>query len=72
MDEYLECRYKSLEETVLQIRKYIISKKLKTDDTKNKATILASWLMEKKTESTFLNLVEEKPAEGYQISILPV
>ena len=48
------------------------AKSCNTDDTKNKATILASWLMEKRNESTFLNLVEEKPAEGYQISIFPV
>ena len=53
MDEYLECRYKSLEETVLQIRKYIISKKLIRDDTKNKATILASWLMKKQRIDVF-------------------
>lgn len=44
---------------------------MKAEKTKNMATILASWLMEK-NESTFVKAVEEKLAEGYKPAMISV
>lgn len=64
MDEYLDCRYKVLKRPSPDLKVYH-RQRLKADETKKKAMILASWLM-KNNESTFLNLIEEKLADGYQ------
>lgn len=60
----------SLKETVYRSEN-IHQQKLKADETKNEATILALWLRGK-NKSTFLILIEGKQAEGYQISMLPL
>ena len=64
MDQYLERRYELLKRASDDPRTFQ-EQKTKAEKTKNMATILASWLMEKK-ESTFLKAVEKKLAEGYK------
>lgn len=70
MDKYLECRYELLKRASND-PKVFQEQKLKAEKTKCMATILASWLMEKK-ESTFLKAVEEKLAEGYKPAMFSV
>lgn len=69
MDEYLECRYQVLKRPSVNPQAFR-QQKLKVDQTKYMATTLASWLMEK-GESTDINPIEEKVAEGYKISMFP-
>lgn len=70
MDEYLESRYQVLKRPSKDPQ--IFHQQTQTaNQTIKTASVLASWLM-KRQESTFLNHIEEKLAEGYKISILPV
>lgn len=70
MDQYLESRYELLKRASDDPRTFQ-ERKMKAEKTKHMATILGSWLTEKK-ESTFLKAVEEKLAEGYKPAILSV
>lgn len=68
MDQYLGSRYEVLKRASDDPKKFQ-EQKMKAENTRNMATILASGLMEKK-ESTFLKAVEEKLAEGYKPAMI--
>lgn len=70
MDEYLQSRYQVLKRPSRNLQIFH-QQTLKADQTKQTASIVAMWLKER-DESTFLNCIEVKLAEGYQISMFPV
>lgn len=70
MEEYLQSRYQVLKRQSPDPQIFH-QQTLKANETKNKATTLASWLM-KQDKSTLLNRIEVKLAQGYRISMFPV
>ena len=70
MDEYLQSRYQVLERPSPDPQIFR-QQTLKADQTRKTASMLPSWLTTQ-DESMFLNRIEVKLAEGYQISMFPV